>query len=148
MSYTSLNYHIVFSTKERRAYFNEEQVQTVCRYIGGILRNQKGRLLTANGTADHLHLAASLHPQTNLSDCLREIKASSSRWIHEKYADLERFSWQDGYSAFSVSYSGVDAVLAYIKNQKEHHRKMTFEEELISLLNKHNIDYDPKYVFG
>ena len=137
MSYTSLNYHIVFSTKERRAYFSEKQVQAVCRYIGGILRNQKGCLL-----------AASLHPQTCLSDCLREIKASSSRWIHENYADLKRFSWQDGYSAFSVSYSGLDTVLAYIRNQQEHHHKMTFEEELISLLKKHEIDYDPKYVFG
>ena len=148
MSYTSLNYHIVFSTKERRAHLNEEQVQAVCRYIGGILRNQKGCLMTANGMADHLHLAVSLHPQTCLSDCLREIKASSSRWIHENYADLKLFSWQDGYSAFSVSYSGVDTVLAYIRNQQEHHHKMTFEEELISLLKKHKIDYDPKYVFG
>jgi REP element-mobilizing transposase RayT len=148
MSYTSLNYHIVFSTKERRASFNEEQVQAVCRYIGGILRNQKGCLLTANGVADHLHLAASLHPQMCLSDCLREIKASSSRWIHGNYVDLKQFSWQDGYSAFSVSYSGLDAVLAYIKNQKEHHRKMTFEEELTALLKKHNIHYDPQYVFG
>ena len=148
MSYTSLNYHIVFSTKERRAYFSEEQVQAVCQYIGGILRNQKGRLLTANGMADHLHLTASLHPQTCLSDCLREIKASSSRWIHENYADLKLFSWQDGYSAFSVSYSGLDKVLAYIRNQQEHHNEITFEEELISLLKKHKIDYDPKYVFG
>ncbi|MCK5784032.1 MAG: IS200/IS605 family transposase [Desulfobacterales bacterium] len=148
MSYTCLNYHIVFSTKERKPYLNEEQVQAVCQYIGGILRNQKGCLLTANGMPDHLHLAASLHPQTCLSDCLREIKASSSKWIHETYPDLELFSWQDGYSAFSVSYSGVDKVIAYIRNQQEHHRKITFEEELISLLKKHKIDYDLKYVLG
>jgi len=148
MSYTCLYYHIVFSTKERRAYLNEEQVQSVCKYIGGILRNQKGCLLTGNGMPDHLHLAASLHPKTCISDCLQDIKASSSKWIHENYPDLELFSWQDGYSAFSVSYSGLDKVLAYIRNQQTHHKKQTFEEELISLLKKHKIDYDPKYVFG
>ena len=148
MSYVSLNYHIVFSTKERKPYLTDEQTQAVCRYIGGILRNHKGCLLTANGMADHLHLAASLHPQTCISDCLQDIKASSSKWIHETYSDLKLFSWQDGYSAFSVSYSGLDKVLAYIKNQQTHHKKITFEEELISLLKKHSINYDPKYVFG
>ncbi|MHC4883415.1 MAG: IS200/IS605 family transposase [Planctomycetota bacterium] len=148
MSYTCLYYHIVFSTKERRNYLNEEQVQSVCKYIGGILRNLKGCQLTANGMPDHLHLAASLHPQTCISDCLQQIKASSSKWIHETYPDLELFSWQDGYSAFSVSYSGLDKVTAYIRNQQIHHKKQTFEEELISLLKKHSIDYDPKYVLG
>jgi REP element-mobilizing transposase RayT len=148
MSYTCLYYHIVFSTKERRQYLNNEQVQAVCKYIGGILRNQKGILLIGNGTPDHLHLAASLHPQTCISDCTQHIKGSSSKWIHETYSDLELFSWQDGYSAFSVSYSGLDKVVAYIRNQQKHHKKLTFEEELISLLKKHKIDYDPKYVFG
>ncbi|MHC4289894.1 MAG: IS200/IS605 family transposase [Planctomycetota bacterium] len=148
MSYTCLYYHIVFSTKERRRYLNEEQVQAVCKYIGGILRNQKGCLLTGNGMSDHLHLAASLHPQTCISDCLQHIKGSSSKWIHETYPDLELSCWQDGYSAFSVSYSGLDKVTAYIRNQQAHHKKQTFEEELISLLKKHKIDYDPKYVFG
>ena len=114
----------------------------------GILRNQKGCLLAGNGMPDHLHLAASLHPQTCISDCLQHIKGSSSKWIHETYPDLELFSWQDGYSAFSVSYSGLDKVASYIRNQQAHHKKQTFEEELISLLEKHKIKYDPKYVFG
>lgn len=148
MSYVSLNYHIVFSTKERRPFLDDKQVQAICQYIGGILRNHKGCLLTGNGMPDHLHLAASLHPQTCLSDCLQKIKGSSSKWIHGTYPDLKLFSWQDGYSAFSVSYSGLDRVIAYIRNQQEHHKKLTFEEELISLLEKHKIKYDPKYVFG
>lgn len=148
MSYTSLNYHIVFSTKERRPYLNEEHIQAVCRYIGGILRNQDGCLLTGNGMSDHLHLAMSLHPKICISDSLQNIKGSSSKWIHETYPDLALFSWQDGYSAFSVSYSGLDKVLAYIRNQQAHHKKQTFEDELISLLKKHKIDYDPKYALG
>lgn len=97
---------------------------------------------------DHLHLAISLHPQANLSDCLRDIKAGSSLWIHKENAALSSFSWQDGYSAFSVSYSGLDKVISYIQEQFEHHKKLSFEEELTLLLQKHNIEYDPKYVFG
>jgi len=148
MSFTSLNYHIVFSTRERVAWLSSAQIQAVCQYIGGILRNTKGCLLASNGMPDHLHLAASLHPQTNLSDCLRDIKAGSSHWLRKEDAALEGFSWQDGYSAFSVSYSGLDKVISYIQSQPEHHKKLSFEEELIVLLKKHKIDYDPKYVFG
>jgi len=147
MSYTSLNYHIVFSTKGRRPFLSDETVKTACRYIGGILRNHKGCLLTSNGMPEHVHLAVSLHPGTCLSDLLREIKAGSSKWMHEKER-LAGFEWQDGYSAFSVSYSGLDQVIRYIDTQQEHHRKRTFEEELISLLKKPKIDYKPEYVFG
>ncbi len=148
MSYTSLNYHIVFSTKDRKPLLSNEHLQAVCRYIGGILQNNKGCLLASNGIPNHIHLAASLHPQTNLSDCLREVKASSSHWLHKESAGMEHFSWQDGYSAFSVSYSGLDKVVAYIEGQAEHHKTLSFEEELTALLKKHHIEYDPKYVFG
>ena len=148
MSFTSLNYHIVFSTKGRKPLLSNTHIEPLCRYIGGILRNNKGCLLASNGMPDHLHLAASLHPQTNLSDCLRDIKAGSSHWLRKEDAAMDKFGWQDGYSAFSVSYSGLEKVIAYIQGQQEHHKKLSFEEELIVLLKKHNIDYDPKYVFG
>ncbi len=148
MSYTSLNYHVVFSTKERRAYLENKHIKAVCKYIGGILRNQKGCLLTANGVSDHLHLAISLHPEKSLSETVKTVKANSSRWIHDNYPELSLFSWQEGYSAFSVSYSGLDKVLAYIRGQENHHEKMSFGEELISLLKKHKIDFKPEYVFG
>jgi REP element-mobilizing transposase RayT len=148
MSYTSLNYHIVFSTKSRKQYLNDEQVQGAAKYIGGILGNQKGCLLLGNGMPDHIHLLCSLHPDSSISEIVRTIKANSSRWIHENYHNLKTFEWQEGYSAFSVSYSGTDKVLAYIRNQQEHHRKMTFEEELLSLLKKHKIQFKPEYVFG
>lgn len=147
MSYTSLNYHIVFSTKDRKPLLSDEMIRAVCRYIGGILRNHEGCLLTSNGMPEHLHLAVSLHPGTCLSDMLREIKAGSSKWVHEN-EHLAEFGWQDGYSAFSVSYSGLDKVIRYIDTQQEHHHKMTFEEELISLLKKHKIEYKPEFVFG
>ena len=148
MSYTSLNYHVVFSTKERRPFLNPQHIDALCQYIGGILRNQKGCLLTANGITDHLHLALSLHPEKNLSETVKTIKSNSCKWIHENYPELKLFNWQEGYSAFTVSYSGLDKVLAYIRSQPEHHHKMTFEEELISLLKKHNIVFKSEYVFG
>jgi putative transposase len=148
MSYTCLNYHIVFSTKSRKQYLNDEQVQGTAKYIGGILGNHKRCLLLGNGMPDHIHLFCSLHPDNSVSEIARTIKANSSRWIHENYPNLKTFEWQEGYSAFSVSYSGVDKVLTYIRNQQEHHRKMTFEEELLSLLKKHKIQFKPEYVFG
>jgi putative transposase len=148
MSYASLNYHIVFSTKSRKQYLNNDQVHSIAKYIGGILGNHKGCLLLGNGMPDHIHLLCSLHPDSSVSEVARIIKANSSHWIHENYPKLKTFEWQEGYSAFSVSYSGVDKVLAYIRNQQEHHRKMTFEEELLSLLKKHKIQFKPEYVFG
>jgi REP element-mobilizing transposase RayT len=148
MSYTSLNYHIVFSTKQRKPFLETEHIQATCKYIGGILRNHKGCLLTGSGIANHLHLAASLHPQSNLSETVQAIKGNTSKWLHENYPELKLFRWQEGYSAFSVSQSALDTVIAYIHNQPTHHKKMTFEEELISLLKKHKIDFKPEYVFG
>lgn len=148
MSYTCLNYHIVFSTKSRKQYLKNDQIQDVIKYSSGIISNHKGCLLLGNGMPEHIHLPCSLHPDGRLSEIARTIKSNSSRWIHETFPKLWSFQWQDGYSAFSVSYSGIDKVLAYIRNQQEHHRKMTFEEELLSLLKKHKIEFKPEYVFG
>jgi REP element-mobilizing transposase RayT len=148
MSYVNLNYHIVFSTKSRKPLLTDEQVQDVAKYIGGILSNRKGCLFLGNGMPDHIHLICSLHPDSCVSETARAIKANSSRWIHETYSELRTFDWQDGYSAFSVSYSGVDRVIQYIRGQQEHHKKMTFEEELLLLLKKHKIPFKPEYVFG
>ena len=148
MSYTSLNYHIVFSTKTRKPFFTEEEIQAVSRYIGGVLKNRKGCLFLGNGISNHIHLLCSLHPESSLSEIVRAIKANSSRWIHETYPHLAAFDWQDGYSAFSVSYSGLEKVSQYIHGQLEHHKKMTFEEELLLLLKKHKISVKPEYVFG
>lgn len=148
MSYTCLYYHIVFSTKQRRPFLTEEKIQALAAYMGGILRNLKGCLLEANGMPEHLHLAISIHQDYSLSEAVQKIKGSSSRWIHQTHPDLRDFQWQEGYSAFTVSCSALDKVIAYIRGQAEHHRKITFEEELLSLLKKHKIQYDPEYVFG
>ncbi len=116
-------------------------------FIGGIIRKRSGKLLAMNGPEDHVHLLGIFSPKTAVSDQIRDIKALSSGWIHDTFGDQKQFAWQEGYSAFSVSKSVAPKVVRYIENQQEHHKKLTFEDELIALLEKHGIEYDPKYVF-
>ena len=105
-----------------------------------------GKMLEANGSEDHLHVAAITNSQITIADFVRDIKANSSKWIHQTFPDLQEFAWQDGYSAFSVSHSAMPKVIAYVSKQQEHHRKVTFQEELIALLKRHEIDFDERYV--
>ena len=146
-SYTCLRYHVIFSTKNRLPQIGEMMRSRLYEYLGGIIRDNQGRLLAAGGTADHVHLLVSLHPQRAMSDVLREVKAGSSRWIHESFADLETFAWQDGYGAFSVSYSNVDEGRQYLLTQEEHHRRVSFQEEFIEFLKRHDLAYDERYIW-
>ena len=148
MSYTSLFYHIVFSTKDRRALLSEELLPRACEYMGGIIRNMKGKMLAANGTPDDVHLAALLRPTAAVADVVRDVKANTSGWIHQTLPNLRAFQWQDGYAAFSVSRSVLPEVVAYIRKQEAHHRKMTFQEELIGLLERHGVEYDERYIWA
>ncbi len=145
-SYTSLNYHVIFSTRDRAPHIAADLGARLFEYIGGIVREQGGRLLGAGGTLDHVHLLMSLHPQRSLSDVLRELKAGSSRWVHETQPDKMEFAWQDGYGAFSVSQSNLDQVKAYISKQDEHHRRKSYQEEFVEFLRRHDIPYDERYV--
>ena len=146
MSYTCLRFHIVFSTKERRRWVAPDMLPRLIDYVAGMIKTLHGQAIEINGPEDHLHILTALPPALALADAMRDIKANSSNWIHEAFPELRGFAWQDGYAGFSVSRSGVDAVAAYIRNQQEHHKKMTFEEELKLLLEKHGIPYDPKYL--
>lgn len=146
MSYTSLFYHIVFSTKDRQALLGD--VGRACDYIGGVARQLKSQLLVGGGTADHVHLAAIVSPTVAVSEFVQKLKANSSRWIHETYPELRAFAWQDGYAAFSVSPSVLATVKGYIQGQARHHKKMTFQEELVALLKKHGVEYDERYIWA
>jgi putative transposase len=146
MSYTSLKYHVIFSTKDRVPLLDSNMVPRLGEYMGGIARQNKGYLLAANGPADHIHLAIALAPDTSLSAVVREIKAGSSKWLHKNFPTLKSFAWQEGYAAFSVSQSGMEKLFAYIESQPEHHKKTGFQEELIDFLQRHQIKYDEKYV--
>jgi len=117
MSFTSLIYHVVFSTKDRRPFLAEEALPRTCQYIGGIICNQEGIPLAVNGTTDHVHVAAVASPKIAISDFVGKIKANSSGWIHETFPGLREFRWQDEYSAFTVSQSVKDSVVTYIMDQ-------------------------------
>ena len=146
MSYTQLNYHLVFSTKDRRPWLGPEVMPRLREYLGGIIRNLGGQMVAANGPADHVHLATILNQKRPLMDILQELKQSSSKWIHQEFPDLRAFAWQDGYAAFTVSHSGMPQVVEYIAQQVPHHRRQTFVEELIALLERHGVQYDERYI--
>jgi putative transposase len=148
MSYIAIYYHIIYSTKGRSVAFNETEMSRPCDYKAGIIRSLKSTLHIANGPADHVHMLVSLDPSTSLAELVRTVKASSSKWVHQTFPQLERFAWQDGYAAFTVSHSGLDKVVAYIQNQQEHHKKLSFEEELVQFLQKHGVKYDERYIAG
>lgn len=144
MSYTNLNYHIVFSIKNHKLFLDDAETVRLFKYLGGIVHNMKATLLSVGGTTDHIHLAVRLHPEISMTEFVRTIKTNSSKWVHETFS--REFAWQEGYSAFSVSQSIIGKVIEYIRGQKEHHRKLTFKEELQSFLKKHNIEYDERYM--
>jgi REP element-mobilizing transposase RayT len=147
-SLTCLNFHLIFSIRNRANLLISDMQGRLYNYLGGILREKQGKLLAAGGMRDHVHLLVSTHPPVCISDLLRDVKAASSRWIHETFPPMAGFAWQDGYGAFSVSYSGVEAVRGYITQQAEHHKVLSFQEELLRFLEKHGVEYDPRYIWS
>lgn len=146
-SYVSLHHHLVFSAKDRRPQIDAEIEDRLYAYIGGIVSNERGKLLSAGGMPDHIHLLVSIHQTTSIADLLRVLKANSSKWVHETFASHGAFAWQDGYGAFAVSYSQIEIVRRYLAGQKEHHKRMTFEEEFVALLKRHKIAFDERWIW-
>jgi putative transposase len=146
-TYTNLLTHIIFSTKDRLPYLRNDRRDDVLAYIGGIVRELKGVAINVNGVEDHIHALVRLPAALSVAKAVEIIKANSSRWIHEHRVLHRTFAWQAGYAAFSVSESNADAVSAYITGQPEHHRKITFQEELIALLKRSRIEYDERYLW-
>ncbi|MCH8042938.1 MAG: IS200/IS605 family transposase [Planctomycetes bacterium] len=146
-TFTSLTYHVVFSTKYRKNRITADLQEELYKYIGGIVRDQKGVLLEIGGVADHVHLLTGFSPTVAVSDVVRLIKANSSKWVNEKADTTRKFQWQTGYAAFTVSCSQVDVVRRYIQNQEEHHKTLSFRDEFLALLKRHGIEVDMRYVF-
>lgn len=144
-TYTNLITHNVFSTKNRASLINDEIKPELHAYLGGLVRELKGKPIKINGMSDHVHILATLPPTISTSDAMRFIKANSSKWVSEKFNRL--FEWQKGFGAFSVSRSGMNAVAEYIENQIEHHQKRDFREEFKALLRKYEVDYDENYLW-
>jgi REP element-mobilizing transposase RayT len=115
--------------------------------VGGIAKENRMKALAIGGTSDHLHALLSLPGMMSFAKAVQLIKGGSSKWINDTFLRQKRFEWQEGYGAFSVSASQVPKTIAYINNQKEHHRRKTFQEEFLELLSRHGIEYDQRYVF-
>ncbi len=139
-SFINTNVHIIFHAKNTCA-IKEEDLTQVFHYIGGIIRSLSGISYKVGGMPDHIHILATLPCTISLADFVRTIKAGTSKWIKGLGQDYRFFSWQEGYGAFSVSKSNIDAVIAYILNQKEHHLKYSAHEEFRHFLERHGLEY-------
>ena len=146
-TYTQLYVQCVFAVENRISLIHREWEEELKKYITGIVQNHKHKMIAINGIPDHLHVFVGLHPTQSISDLMKVVKGESSEWVNQNRFVRGRFSWQEGFGAFSYSRSQIDAVYKYIMNQKEHHKKTTFMEEYIDLLEKFEIDYDPRYIF-
>ena len=140
-------YHIVFSTKNRFDFIRPDIADELYAYMGGIIRNKNGRLLSGGGTANHSHLLVSTNKNHLIPDLVGAVKRESSKWIKSKGGMLLKFAWQDGYSAFTVDHAQLDMIKGYIAKQEEHHRKKLFEDEMRGFFRKYEVDYDERYVW-
>ncbi len=146
-TYTQIHIHAIFGVQNRISLIKSEWEEELYRCITGIITQQGHKLLAINGMPDHVHVFMGLRPVQSVSDLMQEVKTSSSKWINQKKLVTGKFSWQEGFGAFSYSKSHVNNVIDYIKSQKEHHQKSSFIDEYLSLLRKFEIDFDERYIF-
>lgn len=147
-AYTSLHYHVVFSTKNRVAVITPDIEQRVWAYIGGVARKHKMTALQIGGMDDHIHALVMAPPTLSPSGIAQYLKGDSSKWIHETFPALHDFAWQEGYGAFTVSKANLQSVVGYIQKQRDHHQQRSFQEEYLDFLQKQGIEYDERYVLG
>jgi len=147
-SLSAVYLHLVFSTKDRRPFLRDPAVRAGCQaYLGEVSKRLDCPTVIVGAVEDHVHILARLSRSVSQADWVKELKRTSSLWIKSHYANLKDFSWQSGYGLFSVSPSNLDAVLTYIGNQEDHHRTTTFQEEYRSLLKKHELSWDERYLW-
>ena len=146
-TYTQIHIQTVFAVQNRQSLISNEWKDDLYKYITAIIQNNEHKLLQINGMPDHVHILFGLRPVQSLSDLMKQVKQDSSKWINQNRLARGKFSWQEGFGAFSYSKSQLPKVITYIQNQQEHHRKRTFREEYIALLEAHGVDYDERYIF-
>ena len=147
-TYTSLHYHIVFSTKNREPWLSVSIRDRLWPYIGGIARENKMCTIEIGGVTDHIHALVRLSPAGIVSKAVQLIKGGSSFWIKTQFPNTAAFGWQDGYGAFTVSASHLDSVQQYIRHQAEHHRTTSFVDEYRELLERNGVEIDERYWLG
>ena len=139
--------HIIFSTKNRQALITSDLEDDLHSYLGGIIRKLDGTALKINGTSDHVHILAKTPKTIADAEFMGKLKSNSTTWVKSNFKGAGSFAWQEGYGWFSVSRSNMDQVTAYIEGQKEHHRTTTFKEEFLAFLERHEIEYDGRFVW-
>lgn len=146
-TYSQCYIHLIFAPKHRQALINKAWSAELEKYITGVIKNNKHKLLAIGSMPDHIHILIGYNLNQLIPTLVEIIKISSNKWINERKFSKSKFEWQSGYGAFSYSRSQLDSVVKYILSQDEHHRKMTFKEEYISFLEKYEIEYKDEYVF-
>lgn len=146
-TYTQLYIQIVFTVQGRQNLIPKKHREELHKFITGIVSNRNQKLIAIFAMPDHVHVFIGIKPNISISDLVRDIKAGSSKFINDNKWVLGKFSWQEGFGAFSHSHSHIDYVVKYILNQEEHHKTKTFKEEYLDFLNKYQIDYNEKYLF-
>ena len=147
-TYTSLHYHIVFSTKSRVPYPKPEIEERVWEYLGGVARHHDMTALQIGGIEDHIHALIMAPPTIAPSQIAQFLKGDSSKWIHVTFPELRAFAWQTGFGAFTVSQSALEAVVSYIQRQRVQHQEKDFQSEYLDFLQRHGVEYDERYVWG
>ncbi|PIQ49141.1 MAG: transposase [Cytophagales bacterium CG12_big_fil_rev_8_21_14_0_65_40_12] len=146
-TFTQLYIQVVFAVKGRQNLIAKSWKDELHKYISGIITNKGHKAIIVNGMPDHVHLFIGLKPSMALSDLVRDVKNNSSNFINKNRWVSGRFSWQEGYGAFSYAHSQIDQVYNYILNQEEHHRNTSFKQEYTTFLRKFQINYDDQYLF-
>jgi putative transposase len=146
-TYTQIHIHAIFAVQNRASLISKLWEQRLYQYITGIIQNHGHKMLTINGMPDHVHILFGFRPSQSLSDLMRDVKGDSSLWIKENKFVNGKFSWQEGYGAFSYSKSQISAVATYIENQEQHHNQKSFIEEYTKILRDFEIEFEDKYIF-
>lgn len=146
-TFSQIYIQLVFAVRNRESVIDTSWENELYKYISGIIRNKDQKMLAINGTKDHIHLLIGMKPSCCLSDLVREVKKASNEFVNSQKYTKSKFQWQEGYGAFSYSHSALNQVIAYVQNQKEHHRKKSFQEEYKEFLTKYQIEFKDEYLF-
>jgi REP element-mobilizing transposase RayT len=146
-TFTQIHIHAVFAVQNRLSLIQKDWKERLYQYIIAIIQNHGHKVLCIGGIADHIHILFGFRPTQSLSELMQNVKRNSSEWINKENLVSEKFSWQEGYGAFSYSKSQLLRVITYIENQEEHHKKKAFVEEYKKILNDFEIKYDERYIF-
>jgi len=146
-TFTQIHIHAVFAVQNRMSLISKDWQERLYKYITAIIQKHKHKVLSIGGMEDHVHILFGLRPTQSLSALMQEVKRDSSEWINQNKLTIGRFSWQEGYAAFSYGKSQISNVITYIENQESHHAKQNFTDEYRKFLDKFGVEYDEQYIF-